>query len=66
MFRRNNAEKTFCGLTQPELEDVMYVLCSLDAGVDMSDTERRAMGIAIQLVSHIQNVMQHNEKLHWD
>ena len=67
-FRKNNggSDKTFCGLSQTKLEDVQYTLCALDDSIDITEDERYAMGVAIQVISHIANVIQHGEKLHFD
>lgn len=65
-FHKNNGAKTFCRLTQEQLEHVQFVLCALDDSVALCDDEREALGTAIQIVGHIANAIRSGEKLHLD
>ena len=59
-------KKTYHGCDHDKLEQILYTLCALEDDLDLTDTERFSMDIAIHAVSSIMNAMSRNGKVVFD
>lgn len=58
--------RTFCGKTQEEMRDVLFLLCDIEDETDLNDKEQELFDVAIQCVTVILNRMTEDRPIPWD